>query len=122
MTSEELLAEERRMREVMDGFLAKHMRFIENASNFNVLGDFMDKHSLELTAANLHFSYESLAAAGELELVPFATPIPAPEPEPTPVPSPEEPTPQSVMPVKARTIMYRNGQPIEGTVKRYGDR
>ena len=115
--SEELTVEES-VRLEMDKFLAddRTMRFETTEHNFACLADFLDQHGLEANHRNLLFAYDSLQDV--LELTPFADPIPA---APQPAPAPEEPTPQSVMPVKVRTIMYRNGQLIEGTVKRYGE-
>jgi hypothetical protein len=109
--------EEANIRAEMDKFLAddRTLRFETTDLNFTCLADFLDQHGLEANHRNLLFAFDSLQDV--LELIPFRAPFPA---EPQPVPA--EPIPQSVMPVKARTIMYRNGQPIEGTVKRYGDR
>lgn len=116
--SEELTVEES-VRLEMDKFLAddRTLRFETTDRNFTCLADFLDQHGLEANHRNLLFAYDSLQ--GVLELTPFAEPIPAaPQPAPAPALTPQQPS----VSVKARTIMYRNGQPIEGTVKRYGDR
>lgn len=107
----------------IDAFLAdsRTLRFVECDDNWTALGTFIDDHCLPTDCESMVYAYETLVKQGALELVPFATPIQAPEPQP-PAPTPQQPTPQSVIPVKARTIMYRNGQPIEGTAKKYGDR
>lgn len=108
----------------IDSFLAdsRTLRFVESDENWTALGNFLDDHSLPTNRDSMVFAYETLVKQCALELVPFATPIEAPEPQP-PAPAPEEPTPQSVMPAKARTFaMYRNGQLIDGTVKKYGNR
>lgn len=109
----------------IDAFLAdsRTLRFVECDDNWTALGTFIDAHSLPTDSESMVFAYETLVKQGALELVPFAAPIPAPDPPVVaPAPTPQQPTPQSVMPVKARTTMYRNGQPLEGRVNRYGDR
>ena len=106
----------------IDAFLAdsRTIRFVESDDNWTALGNFLDDHSLPTDRDSMVYAYETLVKRDALELVPFATPVPAPDP---PAPAPALTPQQRPVPLKARTfIMYRNGQPIEGTVKRYGDR
>ena len=105
-------------------FLAdpRTIRYIQCGNNMDAMLVFLERHGLAINHRNLLFAHDSLQDT--LELIPFQEPITIEPPTPAlaPAPTPQQPTPQSVMPVKVRTIMYRNGQPIEGTVKRYGDR
>ncbi len=70
----------------------RHLFFEETPENFDALGQFLDEHSLPVTAANLHRAYEDLVARGELELTPLAKPE-----QPAPIPQPPIPRPAPVL-------------------------
>lgn len=115
--------QDEQIKNAMDVFTADiaNIRFIESAENWDVMADFLSEHNLDVAPENLRFAFLALSKDGLLDLMPLGIYV-EPQPQPAPAPTPQQPTPQSVMSVKARTIMYRNGQPIEGSVKRYGDR
>ena len=117
------MQDEENIKQAMQAFTndIANIRFIESAENWDVMEEFLSDHSLDATPETLRFAFLALSKDQKLDLMPQGIYV-EPQPQPAPAPTPQQPTPQSVIPVKARTIMYRNGQPIEGTVRRYGDR
>jgi hypothetical protein len=87
-----------------------HIDFEQNEANKERLLDYLDAHSLPITAASLHLAYTELKQEGILELAQPKEPIPASAPAPV-VQTP----PEVLTPAPSKHVMYRNGQRIEGT-------
>ena len=94
----------------------RNIRYVENHENWREITNFLNDHNLDVTPETLRFAFLALSKEQKLDLMPLGIYV-EPQPQPAPAPSPQQPTPQSVMHVKARTTMYRNGQPLEGAVK-----
>ena len=98
----------------VEKFLAdpRTIRYIETQSNQDALLNFLTTHGLDITHRNLLFAFDSLQ--GELELVPFATPMVV-EVEQQPAPAPPESKPAPAAPAQRAPLAWRNGKLIELT-------
>ena len=96
-----------RIEKSVDAFLAdsRAIRYVETDSNKTALLTFLEEHNLQVSHANLLFSYDSLCAEGALELIPLVAPAP-PTPSQPPIPVPTAPTRQE-------PTIWRNGKKIK---------
>src|SRR5260370_4156379 len=109
--SPEQQVEALRIEKAVRDFLAdsRATRYDVTEANGGALQNFLADHNLEVTHANLLFTYNSLCAEGALELIPLAAPAPAPSQPPAPVPSqPPAPDPRAPR-------VFRNGRAIPYT-------
>jgi hypothetical protein len=92
----------------------RHLDFEQCEANKERLLDFLDAHDLPITASGLHLAYETLKSDGVLELTQPQEPVVV-------VPAPPAPQPSIVVaPASSKqTVMYRNGQRIEGIARRW---
>ncbi len=105
--SQEQQKEALRIERAVRDFLSdsRAIRYVVTEANGEALQNFLAEHNLEVTHANLLFTYNSLCAEGALELIPLVAPAP-PTPSQPPIPVPTAPTRQE-------PTIWRNGKKIK---------
>jgi hypothetical protein len=119
MDTEELTPEQAAHYEAMERFVCatENIRFKETKENWAALMNFLEEHELPVNTQNLRFAFLALSRKGLLDLLPLGqlAPLQPQQPEPSPTPAAQ---PAPVVPIAERRFaMFRNGNPITGTVR-----